>query len=251
MSAHNIGCVDPNCHACRAASEGLEIAALWRARNGRDTFMGIVQLPTAEGPPTELFKLDDPKGDLEGPGHVMMDEEFLTECAHYDNPPSGVEFMYLPLLNRNCFCPMKKRDEGVFRRNHAVGVLTFGDKPEDFTDSEDDDFDVKFPTQVRAGDMVKVVAAGITFVHEHPAPFMERFWIHVTSVTSFGIITGQTGNTLHSCDISPETGYLAFHFSAVLGVCHGEHWDTEEDGKVDNKEGEKEGDKQEETQGDN
>ena len=229
MPAH-FGCKDANCHGCRAAREGLELAAFWRPRNGKDTFMGIVRHPTTDMDASPIFiKLDDPKGELEGPGHVMTDMEFMTECSHYDHATGSIAFMYLPCMRRDSIAELiNEEDMEAFQRNHAVGVLSFHDKPEDFTDVEDDHFDEKYPpiVGVRAGDRVKIVAAGLMVMQKGMAPFRERFWVHVTSVTSFGMITGITPNELHGCNISEETGFLSFDISAVLGVMKGEHWET-------------------------
>lgn len=230
-------CEDPDCHACRAARDGLELAAMWRKWHGKEIFMGIVRLPTSEytadGPPMDLFKLNDHNGELDGPGHAMTDEEFLTECAHYDNSSFDSPIQYLPLLDMRTFLPINSSQMECFQSNGAIGVLSFrGMNPQDFTDSQDEEFSVKFPKQlqVRAGDTVKIAAAGFTASQGQLAPFRERFWVHVVSVTRFGIITGTSANELNSCGISPESGYIAFHSTAVIGVCHGEHWNVEEEG---------------------
>lgn len=230
-----LGCSDPDCHRCRAASEGLQIAALWRARNGKDTFMGIVQLPfyDVDADPV-FFKLDDPKGDLEGPGHEMSTDEFLTECMHYDNFSAGLEFTLLPLMRpNNILAPVKLVDHLALHANGGVGVVSFKSKPQDFTDSQDDEFQEKYPDAVRAGDTVKIVACGLYESDDEeedgPNPFLERFWVDVISVTSFGMVTGVSCNDLKYCNISQETGLLAFHKSAVLGVKHGRNWGNSEE----------------------
>jgi hypothetical protein len=106
-----------------------------------------------------------------------------------------------------------------------VGVFPSHGKPEDFIDSENGDFDVKYPTRigVRASDRVKILVFGLMFLPEGLAPFRECFWAHVTSVTSFGMVTDITPDELRYCNISEETGFLAFDVSAVLGMIKGEH----------------------------
>lgn len=79
-----------------------------------------------------------------------------------------------------------------------MGVFPSHDKPEEITDSEDGDFDVKYPTRigVRASDRVKILVFGLMFLPEGLAPFRECFWAHVTSVTSFGMVTDITPDEL-------------------------------------------------------
>lgn len=186
------------------------------------------------------MKLDDPDAAPDGPGHDMSQEELLTEFAHYDDPPADVAGLVtkVSLLDIETATPVSAAAVPDYQRNERVGFLDFRGRPADFNDSQDGEFDEKFPTTVRADDFVKVVATGRVKIRcpctspdckaaELAAllpPFKERFWVHVTSVTIFGMVTGTTGTELQGCPQLNETHYLAFPIAAVLGVNRGENW---------------------------
>lgn len=74
--------------------------------------MGIVRHPTTDMDAFPIFfKLDNSEEELESPGHEMTNIEFITECAHYDDACSGIEFMYLPCMRRDSiFDPIHQCD---------------------------------------------------------------------------------------------------------------------------------------------
>lgn len=196
---HNKTCA---CVDCGAVGEPM---AMWRKYKGKEIFMGIVHLPRDEddddAAPLKLVKLNDPEGELDGPGHLMDDGEFLTECHHY-NPPSE-----------------RKLD---IKEN--LGLMDFSSKPSAFYDSQEGEFHVKYPfgtriPQVRNGDSVRVVKTGKI----HGIPFVERFWVQVLSLTSFGVVTGISMNTLNSMDVK-EDDLVAFPITCVVGMKQGQHW---------------------------
>lgn len=55
-----------------------EHTAYWHVYNGREVFTGIVKLPSKKKrEDIVFFKLNDPKGPLDGPGHVMSQTEWM------------------------------------------------------------------------------------------------------------------------------------------------------------------------------
>lgn len=240
-------CTNGDCAMCKAALDGLLPGILMRAYKGRSICMGIIQLPTtvADHEDVDLLKLDDPEGAWNGPGHLMTTEEFCTEIMQYEQ---NGDFTRLPLLSRDNNFPIKPQDMPAFARTKLVGLLDFRDKPSDFTDSQESEFDAKYPhrrgrLQVKAGDCVKVIAAGFTLPAElreedpdsplnmaahtsHVSPFREKLWVQVISVTVFGMITGISSHELSYCKIRPQAGYLAFPVSAVVGMIRGGNWST-------------------------
>lgn len=61
------------------------------------------------------------------------------------------------------------------------------------------------------------------------ALFRECFWAHVTSVTSFGMVTGITPNELCYCNVSEETGFLSFDVAVILDMIKVDHWEASND----------------------
>jgi hypothetical protein len=116
----------------------------------------------------------------------------------------------------------------------SVNLFDFFQKPVQ-TDSSDQDFDIKYPhglpggphgkiQQVRSQDRVKVVAHGLF----HGQKFLERFWVHVHSVTATlpdgtNIVTGIAGCDLNAVDLK-EDEMLSFPVTCILGVKHGVNW---------------------------
>lgn len=193
--------------------------AIWRKKNGKSIFMGIVQDEGA------LFKLDDPKDlSLGGTRHLMESVEFMTECQHYDDHTvMETPIRMLPLRNPRRRMEMKDRDS-IFELGEIYGcqvhLFDLRSRPTYFEGSIYDGPHTTFPfgqrtPGVRAGDHVKVIAS--------VGPHIERFWVYVVSVTSFGIITGVNDNDLHCCHIDPAE-FIAFPVTAVLCMKKGDNW---------------------------
>lgn len=183
--------------------------AIWRSKKGVNVFTGIARDAHEE----LLIKLDDPSGPLDGPGHIMTTEEFFTECYHYDGAPSIAES--LPI--------------------HDVSDLLqdFQHKPSDFSDRQDDLFDVKYPFGrrlpcVRSDDYVKVATLRVVEGDKGSVTVRERFWVQVVSVTATGMVTGIACATLKSSGPDgfkiQENDFLAFPLTRCLGVKKGMHW---------------------------
>jgi len=221
---------NPNlARACRL----LPMGPIFLSQNRKKIFTGIIKHED------RFVKLHDPKNP-QGPSHKMNIEEFMTELSHYEDVPFdvGIPVCHLCLLDTATSQPASVLDVHDYERNLSMGLLDFSHRPLDYSDSADDEFDVKFPTVVRAGDSVKVVASGKRRIPccdnpdcremaDNLPPFKERFWVEVNSVTVFGKITGFTTNALQYCpqlNYSPETPFLAFPMTAVVGVKHGENW---------------------------
>jgi len=186
-----------------------------------------------------FFKLHHASpGELDGPGHDMNDGEFFTECVHYDDTTLTDlkdNMAELGLLDIETAQPVSEADVESYERHSNVGFLDFSNAPEDFQDSQNDEFDEKFPKHIRAGDSVKVVASGkvfcpcsnpdckIALFRDMMPPFKERFWVNVISVTSFEMITGTTGAELNGSQLN-KFDLLAFPQAAVLGLKKGENW---------------------------
>ena len=54
--------------------------------------------------------------------------------------------------------------------------------------------------------------------------FHEPLWLHVISVTSFGLVHAVALSSCRYCPIQPRMGYLAFPSTCVVGVKHGANW---------------------------
>ena len=65
---------------CNTNDDGLR--ALYRKLDCNRVFTGIVK--KGEGLSDGMFKLDDPHGPLDGPGHTMAECGFLAEMSMYD-----------------------------------------------------------------------------------------------------------------------------------------------------------------------
>ncbi|KAL3938525.1 MAG: hypothetical protein SGARI_001706 [Bacillariaceae sp.] len=128
-----------------------------------------------------LVKLDDPAGELDGPGHDICDMEFLTDCFHYGNSTYGHSGNLPPI-----------KMEGLHLRD-------FADKPADFVDRLDDSFDIKYPhgipqahnrrhigptPQIRFGDYIRLMVE-IPILPPPFPPIQERFAAEVLSITAF------------------------------------------------------------------
>ena len=204
------GCPCPHHHQHSPSSP----QAMYRTTRpgGDEWFMGIVSYNGSQ----RLVKLNDPAGELDSPGHDMEDLEFLTECFHYGGSTYPAEFPPLQM-------------DGLFLRD-------FADKPADYVDSQQDDFDLKYPhgisnthrrrhvgptPQIRNGDRVRLMAQREIFPGMPPA--RERFWAQVISLTAFGMVTAICCNDLNSIDVRDDD-FIAFPVTRIIGVKHGENW---------------------------
>jgi hypothetical protein len=192
--------------------------AAYRNCRGKNTFTGIVLVSED----MDIIKLDDPNGELDGPGHVMYDPEFMSEMCHYDGEEG---------------CPShESRDQlksvDLFDFFHETNAEC---RP-NFPDSQDEEFDIKYPhglpgggahgniQQVRSGDRVKVVAHGLIDGEK----FFERFWVFVHPVTATlpdgtNIVTRTANCNLNGVDLNKDE-MLSFPVTCVLGVKHGINW---------------------------
>ena len=179
---------------------------MYRKANGTEWFMGIVCYQVN----LDMVKLDDPAGELDSPGHFMDDNEFFTECFHYD---SFSQHQAIP--------PIK---------TEGFDLVDFAHKPPDYPDPEEARFDRKYPhgvppprnrrhigptPHIRRGDRVRVVSSRSSH---------ERFWVKVWSVTAFGMVTGHVIDKLEYETGIEQGNLIAFKACKVLGVEHGENW---------------------------
>ena len=208
--------------------------AMWRDMGGKKQFMGIViKHETDDGneavppearmrdpryPGRAYFKLDDPRDDLDGPGHFMATMEVMAEMACYDDTTLD---RAKPLENAVSVACKDRR-------------IIAGLKPTD--PIVEDNYDEYFPfelnekygviARVRSGDQV-----GIALRHggdDSPIDGVprsaERFDLGVIAVTSNGIITATPH---HSAAAAPDVGeddLVCFSADCVLAVKHDAHW---------------------------
>ena len=179
----------------KTESEAKMTLALYRNHAGISTWTGIAR----DG--DTLKKLDDPSGDLDGPGHVMEPNEFISEMQQYD----GSTPIAKPIVTWE-------------------GVELVAD------DSERSDFDAEPPfivskvVQIRSDDRVKVAVRdekrdsnGVMCLTR------ERVWMHVVSVTIFGVVTAVPLSQLKWSPIGPHAP-VYFHADAVIGRKSGKNW---------------------------
>ena len=138
-----------------------------------------------------------------------------------------------------------------------ISFVDFANKPANFGDSEEDQFDVKFPfggddgganmhtndtttpqIRIKVQDSVKVVAVRRTSGanKQRQAIMMARFWVDVVSISDEGMITGTTSAHLphfnfQGMDPDDSLGarvgnneLLVLRSTQVLGVVHGKQW---------------------------
>ncbi len=188
------------------------ILGLSRELNGVSTFTGIVSRGG-----NEFFKLNNPRGELDGPGHAMSANEFLSEMAMYDGSEHNRIQVEMPVLDMR-----GEADRERFLPDKENGLA----------------YDVAFPwsirsdgsifAHVRSGDTVRVVNVGtITGKcengHEYTIPTTERFWLYVVSVTAGGTIIAIPASQLKWSPFGPHAP-VYFDATAVVCVRHGEHW---------------------------
>ena len=113
----------PDLGSCSDCNVEIGPMAVYEQLNGRSAFMGIVRYSSLDIMPDEtsvagrgatsaggskftLVKLDDPQGPLDGPGHVMDDNEFLTEVSLYRARVRGTCPMPASMSMPRTSCPM-------------------------------------------------------------------------------------------------------------------------------------------------
>ena len=165
-----------------------------------------------------MFKLDDPFGDLDGPGHTMTSVEFLSEMALYDGS-KNIRFQQ----RVNCkLCPCK---------HMSTSEVCFFDE---YYSNPDFDPVVHYPFEkvgqriiahVRADDSVVLTVRGSTTDPNtsKKTKTAERFWAHVLSVTPDGRVTAVPKSTLHWAPVSPDNP-IVFPIEAVLARVDGRYW---------------------------
>ena len=211
MAQHGGACSCPDCGHRAVAGEPM---AMYRVMNGRSVFMGIVQ----RGVPNALVKLDDPRGELDGPGHVMCETEFLAECALYDDSslPRTLEVEPVCMINKipaaeRILPPAEARDAFFPFDHRADGTLV---------------------ARVRSDDRVYVLHEYLVETTDDrgetaAAPRRESFWCHVISVTT--ATDSPLITAVPTCDldwIDPGEP-IVFKACCVLAMRKGEHWHTD------------------------
>ena len=187
---------------------------MWRDMDGESVFTGIVVHKSGDG---QVFKkLDDPRGELDGPGHDMEESELLSQLALYDN--SIIERVQSSV--DVCGYAGKQDDLHVDDLPffdwymERLGQTGFG--PIDFFPHE--------VTRLRADDLIVLKANG-TGVDPggQVVPAVERFWAHVVSVTPCGKITAVPRANLMWSSVGMDKPILV-PIEAVIAVQHGMYW---------------------------
>jgi hypothetical protein len=207
---------------------------------GKKQFMGIVQKfepdddsteavprdcrvrPGAMGPggaerARAFFKLDDPRGELDGPGHFMCIQEAMTEMSCYDgSPQSGPRS-----IADDVICVASKNQAFIDGLLPTDPIFT--EHYEEFFPFE---LDEKYGVvaRVRSGDKVGIayaVGAGLACCPPRKA---ERFDLDVICVLSNGLICATPMHALGANPDIKEGDVLCFGAQCVLAVKHDDHW---------------------------
>lgn len=212
--------------------------AMYRKVNGAEWFMGIV----LDVRTLEMFKLDDPtEMGLIGSGHYMDDNEFFTECFHYDNfsqqhaiPPIQLQGFALvdfahkppPSLVDGCYYQPSENvvEQDVFDFMYPHGIPPPSNRQH-----------IGPIPQIRKGDRVCIVLV-LASRNESVVVLRRTFgvWVKVWSVMAVGIVTGhivsqllddKNDEVVAAATVNLRQGDLiAFEATKVLGVVHGENW---------------------------
>ena len=180
----------------RKMQSGPEWCAIYRKKAGVQTWTGIAMINRS------IKKLDDPFGELDGPGHLMEDNEFISEMQQYDGST--------PI---------------------AKSVDTWDGASLTANDTEKSDFHAEPPFvtesdawHIRSDDRVKVAVRGQKLDHNDvPCHTLERVWMHVVSVTIFGTVTAVPLSQLKWSPIGPHEP-VYFHAEGVIGRKSGNNW---------------------------
>ena len=203
------------CHGCNGGQGAL---AMYRSMNGNSVFTGFVNLNN--GKPTEerVFKLDDPTGALDGPGHIADPTEFLSQMALYDDGPTQhqveIACRAFPDKHNNMtpqeWAHLDSYMEHLGEPNYPV-IHFFPD------DS----------SSIRADDRILMTALGEGVDRQgKKCPAHERFWADVLSITPCGKITAISMNTLKWSAVAKHDPILV-RVENVIASSHGEHWESE------------------------
>lgn len=219
---------------------GVKAHTMYRIKDGYQWSMGIAIYETEY-----QVKLDDPADEPSSlHGHFMTDNEFFTECFHYDgglNNPRNV-----PPIRTSNFLLMDYEEKPDNLRDHPV----FCD--EDLQGEENlrvlDTVDQLFPHglpqptyRVHIGKVPQIRFGDRVLVTEVQSPVMQQLvWIKVWSLTPFDMLTGHVINKpVAVCSGDDEPNHIdssdnikllkpgeliAFPVTHVLGVIHGDHW---------------------------
>ena len=206
----------------------------------------------------------------------MTTDEVMSEFAQYFDAGKNLKKSFTraallapgdQILSMEPKEPLSEKDKALFfKGGRNCGLVDFSSKPLSYTDSQEDSLDLKYPfpdglepsggtlrldnwrwsPDVRAGDSVRVMIAGIMKVNkgcDNPScfnpncgavGFTERMWVEVLSVTSFGIVTGTScvdprhaNSYLANKEKAP---FLSFPITCCIGVkkystSNGGHWD--------------------------
>lgn len=202
-------------------------------------FTGIV----AHGPPDEkYFKLNDPNDDdiINGEGHVMEMQEYITEMLHYDTGDDelndelkrGYESEFPSnLIRYDCILMDFSRhplDWYLFKSGLSSLESTKGFKVFPFHDPNEnrdqDPHNFKVPKQVRSLDYIMLVSEK-----------KEAFFATDTSVTSTGIVTAECkSDSVPSLKLK-EGDWFAFPITRILKRKKGPYWKTEHSKRFDTK----------------
>ena len=186
---------------------------LWRHMDGEHVFTGIVT--NKHGSSGVFKKLDDPRDELDGPGHMMEESEILSQFSLYDN-------------------------SSINRAQKTIDVCSFAGKELDFGDINFFDKYMEklgspgyeaiefFPhdvTRVRADDRILLKANGSGVDPTGVSvPAVERFFAHVVSITPCGKITAVPCARLLWAAVTPKTPILV-PLEAVMAVKRGGYWE--------------------------
>ncbi len=202
----------------------------------------------------------------------MMDPyEIITEFAHYDNGGDpvrgdltkvGLVKLGSPYSHGQPKLPLSAKDMPLYKKCQMSGLVDFSHKPPYFMDTEEVDIKYPFPDglkpgggriiiqnemdsglprwaklDIRAGDDVRVLVDGTLPPGSRFGPpgmaFIERMWVEVVSVTSFGMITGTprvpAKDAMSYLANTDKVKLLSFPITCVIGVQHckkeeGGHW---------------------------
>jgi hypothetical protein len=177
---------------------GSDWKALYRNNSGVQTWTGIA----ASTDRSTFKKLDDPSGELDGPGHVMENNEFISEMQQYDGSTPVAK-------------PVDVWPGATLAANDSEKA-NFHAEPPFVTDSG--------VWHIRSDDRVKVAIRGEKLDQEGVlCPTRERIWMHVVSVTVFGVVTAVPLSQLKWSPVGPHEP-VSFHGGGVFGLKRGSNW---------------------------
>jgi hypothetical protein len=180
-------------HGC-----GADWRPVYRKKSGVSTWTGITASPDR----STFKKLDDPRGELDGPGHAMDPNEFVSEMQQYDGSH--------PIAK-----PVDVWDGAPLAENDSE-KSNFQAEPPFVTDSG--------VWHIRSDDRVKVAIRGEKLNEEGVSyATRERVWMHVVSVTVFGVVTAVPLSQLKWSPVGPHEPVF-FHGDAVFGLKRGSNW---------------------------